>query len=225
MTILQGSGSKKPKKTFLACQNQAGKCKSSTRLENVGYDEQLASMASGKASSLRPPKSVAKPDQPSKGPGRPQKPRRPGGNQPRKPWRPNQGKNKQPWKNKKRRQKDKKKPARPQGIAHIHSTFNNTIVTLTSLNAQVLSSSSSGRCGFKGCRKSTPYAAQRAAEVAGKKAVDRNLKYIKVHVNGPGLGREKALRGLCRAGLKILLIRDLTRLPHNGCRPAKRRRV
>lgn len=173
------------------------------------------------------PKNVAKPypaRRPPKGPGRPQNPRRPGGKQPRKPTLPNQGK-KKPWKNTKRRQKDKKKPARPQGIAHIHGSFNNTIVTLTSLNAQVLSSSSSGRCGFKGCRKSTPYAAQRAAEVAGKKAVDRNLKYIKVHVNGPGLGREKALRGLCRAGLKILLIRDLTRLPHNGCRPAKRRRV
>ena len=142
----------------------------------------------------------------------------------RKPWRPNQGR-KKPWKQNPRRQKNKKKPARPQGIAHIHSTMNNTIVTLTSLNAHVLSSSSAGRCGFKGCRKSTPYAAQRAAEVAGKKAFGRNLKYIKVHVNGPGLGREKALRGLCKAGLKILLIRDLTRLPHNGCRPAKKRRV
>lgn len=143
------------------------------------------------------------------------------GKKPGKSW---QGR-KKPWKNYRKGQKRKKKPARPQGIAHIHSTFNNTIVTVTSLNAHVLSSSSSGRCGFKGSRKSTPYAAQRAAEVAGKKAVLRHLKYIKVHVNGPGLGREKALRGLCKAGLKILLVRDLTRLPYNGCRPAKKRRI
>src|SRR3954449_635324 len=111
------------------------------------------------------------------------------------------------------------------GIAHITASFNNTIVTITDVSGNVLSWSSSGVKGFKGSRKSTPFAAQLAAEDAAHKAMEHGLKSITVLVRGPGAGRESALRALSATGLKIMLIRDLTPVPHNGCRPPKRRRV
>ncbi len=111
------------------------------------------------------------------------------------------------------------------GIAHIQSTFNNTIVTITDVSGNVVSWSSAGVRGFKGSRKSTPFAAQLAAEDAAKKAMDHGMRSITVYVNGPGSGRESALRALQVAGFKISLIRDVTPIPHNGCRPPKRRRV
>jgi small subunit ribosomal protein S11 len=111
------------------------------------------------------------------------------------------------------------------GIAHIHATFNNTIITITDTNGNALSWSSAGSRGFKGSRKSTPYAAGVAAEDAARKAQEYGLKKISVFLKGPGTGRESALRSLQSAGLKITKIRDVTPLPHNGCRPPKRRRV
>src|SRR5499426_1982009 len=111
------------------------------------------------------------------------------------------------------------------GIAHIQSTFNNTIVTITDVSGNVVAWSSAGVKGFKGKRKSTPFAAQLAAEDAAHKAMEHGLKSITVLVRGPGAGRESALRALAATGLKIMLIRDLTPVPHNGCRPPKRRRV
>ena len=111
------------------------------------------------------------------------------------------------------------------GIAHIQSTFNNTIVTITDVSGNVVAWSSSGVRGFKGSRKSTPFAAQLAAEDAAKKAMDHGMRSISVFVKGPGSGRESALRALQAAGFKISLIRDVTPIPHNGCRPPKRRRV
>lgn len=111
------------------------------------------------------------------------------------------------------------------GIAHIQSTFNNTIVTITDVSGNVVSWSSSGVRGFKGSRKSTPFAAQLAAEDAARKAMDHGMRNVSVYVNGPGSGRESALRALQMAGFKIALIRDITPVPHNGCRPPKRRRV
>src|SRR5437870_13922313 len=111
------------------------------------------------------------------------------------------------------------------GIAHIQSTFNNTIVTITDVSGNVVAWSSAGVRGFKGSRKSTPFAAQLAAEDAAKKAMDHGMRSISVFVNGPGAGRESALRALQVAGFKITLIRDVTPIPHNGCRPPKRRRV
>lgn len=111
------------------------------------------------------------------------------------------------------------------GIAHVQSTFNNTIVTITDVSGNVVAWSSAGVRGFKGSRKSTPFAAQLAAEDAAKKAMDHGMKSIAVYVNGPGAGRESALRALQVAGFKITLIRDVTPIPHNGCRPPKRRRV
>ena len=111
------------------------------------------------------------------------------------------------------------------GIAHIQSTFNNTIVTITDVTGNVVAWSSAGVRGFKGSRKSTPFAAQLAAEDAAKKAMDHGMRSISVFVNGPGAGRESALRALQQAGFKITLIRDVTPIPHNGCRPPKRRRV
>src|SRR6058998_3269639 len=111
------------------------------------------------------------------------------------------------------------------GIAHIQSTFNNTVVTITDVSGNVVAWSSSGVRGFKGSRKSTPFAAQLAAEDAAKKATEHGMKNISVFVKGPGSGRESALRALQQAGLKVLLIRDVTPIPHNGCRPPKRRRV
>ena len=111
------------------------------------------------------------------------------------------------------------------GIAHISSTFNNTIVTITDVSGNVISWSSAGANGFMGSRKSTPFAAQLAAENAAKKAQDHGMRTVQVFVKGPGAGRESALRALQSAGFKISLIRDVTPIPHNGCRPPKRRRV
>ncbi len=111
------------------------------------------------------------------------------------------------------------------GIAHIHSTFNNTIVTITDLQGNTIGWSSAGALGFKGSRKSTPFAAQMAAEAAAKSALEASMKSLEVSVKGPGAGREAAIRSLQAAGLEITAIRDVTPVPHNGCRPPKRRRV
>lgn len=111
------------------------------------------------------------------------------------------------------------------GICHISSTFNNTVVTITDTSGNALSWSSAGSRGFKGSRKSTPFAAQLAAEDAARKAMDHGLKSVAVHLKGPGSGREAALRSLQGVGLRVTLIRDVTPIPHNGCRPPKRRRV
>ena len=112
-----------------------------------------------------------------------------------------------------------------EGVVHIHSTFNNTIVTITDYQGNVISWSSAGAMGFKGSRKGTPFAAQQAADSAAKKAMDHGLRSVQIFVRGPGAGRESALRALQSAGFKITLIRDVTPVPHNGCRPPKRRRV
>ena len=112
-----------------------------------------------------------------------------------------------------------------KGSAHIRSSFNNTIVTLTDLNGNALSWASAGEMGFKGSRKSTPYAAQTAAETAAKLAMEHGLKTVEVYIKGPGQGRESAIRALQTAGLEIVSIKDVTPIPHNGCRPPKRRRV
>lgn len=111
------------------------------------------------------------------------------------------------------------------GIVHIQSTFNNTIVTITDMNGNVIASSSPGQVGFKGSRKSTPFAAQLAAQSALKKAMATGLKTAEVRVKGPGVGREAALRALQMDGFSVTMIRDVTPIPHNGCRPPKRRRV
>jgi small subunit ribosomal protein S11 len=111
------------------------------------------------------------------------------------------------------------------GVAHIHSTFNNTIVTITDAIGNVLSWASAGNMGFKGSRKSTPYAAGMAAEEAAKRAMDHGMKNVEVFVKGPGAGREAAIRSLQAAGLFVNMIKDVTPIPHNGCRPPKRRRV
>ncbi|WP_407271421.1 30S ribosomal protein S11 [Radiobacillus sp. PE A8.2] len=111
------------------------------------------------------------------------------------------------------------------GIAHIRSTFNNTIVTITDVQGNVISWSSAGALGFRGSRKSTPFAAQMAAEAAGKSAQENGMKTLEVTVKGPGAGREAAIRSLQAAGLEVTAIRDVTPVPHNGCRPPKRRRV
>lgn len=112
-----------------------------------------------------------------------------------------------------------------RGQAHINSTFNNTMVTLTDMQGNALSWASAGQLGFRGSRKSTPFAAQEAAEVAAKKAMDQGLKTVEVYVKGPGSGRESAIRSLQAAGLEVTMIKDVTPIPHNGCRPPKRRRV
>ena len=112
-----------------------------------------------------------------------------------------------------------------KGAAHIRSTYNNTIITLTDVNGNAISWASAGELGFKGSKKSTPFAAQMAAETAAKLAVDQGLKTVEVFVKGPGQGRESAIRALQTAGLEITLIKDVTPIPHNGCRPPKRRRV
>ena len=113
----------------------------------------------------------------------------------------------------------------PKGVVHIQSTFNNTIVTIINLKGKVISWSSAGSCGFKGARKSTPFAAKTAAEIAARQSMDQGLKQAKVMVKGAGPGRETAIRGLIDAGLQITLIGDITGIAHNGCRPPKRRRV
>src|SRR5690625_1397571 len=112
-----------------------------------------------------------------------------------------------------------------KGIAHIHSTFNNTIVTITDSQGNTVAWNSAGALGFKGSRKSTPFAAQMASEAAAKQAVEDGMKTIEVAVKGPGAGREAAIRSLQAAGLEVTAIRDVTPVPHNGCRPPKRRRV
>ena len=112
-----------------------------------------------------------------------------------------------------------------KGQAHIHSSFNNTIVTITDVQGNTLSWASAGGLGFKGSRKSTPFAAQMAAETSAKAAMEHGLKSVEVFVKGPGAGREAAIRALQSAGLEISMIKDVTPIPHNGCRPPKRRRV
>jgi len=121
--------------------------------------------------------------------------------------------------------KKREKKVIPAGRAYIQATFNNTIVTLTDPQGNVISSSSAGASGFKGSRKSTPYAAQMAAATSARKAMDLGLKQVEVYVKGPGSGREAAIRSLQASGLHITSIRDITPVPHNGCRPPKRRRV
>jgi small subunit ribosomal protein S11 len=113
----------------------------------------------------------------------------------------------------------------PVGVAHIQSTFNNTIVTISDNQGNVLAWSSAGQTGFKGSRKGTPFAAGLAAEAAARKAMEHGVKQVEVFVKGPGSGREAAIRALQSAGLEVNLIRDVTPVPHNGCRPPKRRRV
>ena len=112
-----------------------------------------------------------------------------------------------------------------KGVAHIRSTFNNTIVTISDVQGNVISWGTAGEMGFKGSKKSTPYAAQTAAEHAARIAVDNGMKTVEVLVRGPGAGRESAIRALATAGLEITMIKDVTPIPHNGCRPPKRRRV
>jgi small subunit ribosomal protein S11 len=125
----------------------------------------------------------------------------------------------------KRSAKKKVKKNIQTGIAHIQSTFNNTIISITDVSGNVIAWSSCGARGFKGSRKSTPFAAQMAAQDAARKAADHGMRTVAVYVKGPGSGREAALRALQQENLKITLIRDVTPIPHNGCRPPKRRRV
>ena len=112
-----------------------------------------------------------------------------------------------------------------QGVAHIHSSFNNTIVSITDMTGGAISWASAGGMSFKGSKKSTPFAAQMAAETAARKSMEHGMKQVEVYVKGPGAGREAAIRALQAAGLEIVLIKDVTPIPHNGCRPPKRRRV
>lgn len=112
-----------------------------------------------------------------------------------------------------------------EGVLHIHSTFNNTIITVSDPQGNVLVWSSAGSCGFKGSRKGTPFAAQVAAEAAARKAAEMGMRHVQVYVKGPGSGRESALRSLQAAGFTVSIIKDVTPIPHNGCRPPKRRRV
>lgn len=112
-----------------------------------------------------------------------------------------------------------------RGVVHILATFNNTLVTISDSSGLVIASSSAGACGFRGARKGTPFAAQKASEEAVRKAMDYGLKYVEVMVKGPGAGREMAIRALQQLGLGVTLIRDVTPLPHNGCRPPKKRRI
>ncbi|HLE78120.1 MAG TPA: 30S ribosomal protein S11 [bacterium] len=123
------------------------------------------------------------------------------------------------------RGRKKERKSVPVGVAHIQSTFNNTVVTITDQKGNVLAWSSAGQTGFKGSRKGTPFAAGLAAENAARKAMEHGVKQVEVYVKGPGAGREAAIRSLQAAGLEVNLIRDVTPIPHNGCRPPKRRRV
>ena len=123
------------------------------------------------------------------------------------------------------RKKKRERKNVERGQAHIQSTFNNTLVTLTDMDGNALSWSSAGSNGFRGSRKSTPFAAQSAAEVAAKAAMEHGLKTVEVYVKGPGSGREAAIRALQTAGLNVTMIKDITPSPHNGCRPPKKRRV
>jgi len=126
---------------------------------------------------------------------------------------------------KRTRTKKKEKKNISSGVVHIQSTFNNTIVTITDQTGNVVAWSSAGVQGFKGSRKSTPFAAQLAAQDAAKKAMEHGMRNVEVYVKGPGAGRESALRSLQASGFKVILIKDVTPIPHNGCRPPKRRRV
>ena len=128
-------------------------------------------------------------------------------------------------KNKSTRRKKIQRKNITKGQAHIQSTFNNTLVTLTDMDGNALSWSSAGSLGFRGSKKSTPFAAQMAAETATKAAMEHGLKTVEVYVKGPGSGRESAIRALQAAGLEITMIKDIKPIPHNGCRPPKRRRV
>lgn len=123
------------------------------------------------------------------------------------------------------RAKRKEKRNIPNGVVHIQATFNNTIITITDSVGNVVAWSSSGVQGFKGSRKSTPFAAQMAAEDAVKKAMEQGMRTVEVYVKGPGAGRESALRSLQTAGFNVVVIKDVTPIPHNGCRPPKRRRI
>ncbi|GBF31915.1 SSU ribosomal protein S11p [Desulfocucumis palustris] len=123
------------------------------------------------------------------------------------------------------RTKRREKKNIDRGVAHIKSTFNNTVVTITDTKGNAISWASAGQVGFKGSRKSTPFAAQMAAEQAAKEAMEHGMKEVEVMVKGPGAGREAAIRSLQAAGLEVNLIKDVTPIPHNGCRPPKRRRV
>ncbi|MCL5102681.1 MAG: 30S ribosomal protein S11 [Armatimonadetes bacterium] len=123
------------------------------------------------------------------------------------------------------RSKAKEKKNIVQGVAHIKSTFNNTIISITDMTGAVVSWCSAGQVGFKGNKKSTPFAAQLAAENAARKAMENGMKRVDVYVKGPGSGRETAIRSLQAVGLEVVLIKDCTPIPHNGCRPPKRRRV
>ncbi|MBW2621366.1 MAG: 30S ribosomal protein S11 [Deltaproteobacteria bacterium] len=122
-------------------------------------------------------------------------------------------------------QKRREKKNIPNGVAHVQSTFNNTIITITDMNGGTVAWASAGTQGFKGSRKSTPFAAQLAAQEAGRKAMDNGMRSVEVFIKGPGPGREAALRALQVVGLNVSVIRDVTPIPHNGCRPPKRRRV
>nr|YP_009396662.1 ribosomal protein S11 [Vertebrata australis]ARW65848.1 ribosomal protein S11 [Vertebrata australis] len=124
-----------------------------------------------------------------------------------------------------KRNQNKKKKNNVNGITHIQSTFNNTIITITDLQGETITWSSSGSSGFKGAKKSTPFAAQTAAEKVSKIAMDNGMKQTEVLVNGPGAGRETAIRAIQAAGIEITLIKDITPVPHNGCRPPKKRRI
>ncbi len=124
-----------------------------------------------------------------------------------------------------RRRARKRASVEANGVAHIKATFNNTIITLTDSYGNVISWASAGRIGFKGSRKSTPFAAQLAAEAAAKEALELGLRRVEVMIKGPGAGREAAVRSLQAAGLQVVAIKDVTPIPHNGCRPPKRRRV
>jgi small subunit ribosomal protein S11 len=126
---------------------------------------------------------------------------------------------------KKKKAKKKGQKVESVGVAHIKSTFNNTIISICDTRGNVISWSTSGKSGFKGSKKSTPFAAQMAAQSAAREAIEQGLKRIEVWVRGPGAGREAAIRSLQAAGLEITAIRDVTPIPHNGCRPPKRRRV
>ncbi len=123
------------------------------------------------------------------------------------------------------KKKKKEKKNIPSGVAHVSATFNNTIITITDHQGNTVAWSSAGSEGFKGSRKSTPFAAQLAAETAGKKALENGMKTLEIEVRGPGAGRESALRALQSTGFTITAIKDVTPIPHNGCRPPKRRRV
>ena len=125
----------------------------------------------------------------------------------------------------KRAVKKREKKNVPLGVAHINATFNNTIITFTDTRGNTISWASAGQSGFKGARKSTPFAAQTAAETAARAAMEHGLKTVEVFVKGPGAGREAAIRALQAVGLEVTMIKDVTPIPHNGCRPPKRRRV